>query len=217
MAATQLGFTNRGATKILEVYTGAGTYKIALCKKQNEKNINNAVAVDKGGGKVGIPVTAHGYTAGEAVKILTTINYDGYYIVQSETTVNEVVIVATYAAETFTGSETIHEAPGPDTNILTDLTEITAGNGYTAGGKTISGFDTLTEDDAVDEGRIQCADVVWTASGGSIPDSGDGIRYAVMLDSSGNVINAWDFEADITISAGQQFTFEDAELILAPE
>jgi hypothetical protein len=217
MAATLLGFTNRGAAKILEVYTGAGTYKMALCAKQNQKTINAGPAVNKGGGKVGVPVTAHGYSTGNGVKIIGTTNYDGYWIVDATSSTNEVVIVVTYVAETFTGSQTIHRAPGPDTNVLTDLIQIAAGNGYTAGGQTISAFDTLTEDDTVDQGRIQCADVVWTASGGAIPSSGDGIRYAVMLDSSNNVICAWDFEADITISAGQQFTIEDAELIGEPQ
>lgn len=217
MPATLLGFTNRGVTKILEVYTGAGTYKLALCAKKSQKNLNAAAAVNKGSGKVGIPCTAHGYAIDSAVKIIGTINYNGYFIVQTETTANEIVIIDTYVAETFSGSETVHQAPGPDTNVLTDLVEITAGNGYTAGGQTISAFDNLTEDDSADQGSIQLADVTWTASGGSIPFSGDGIRYPVMVDASGNVICAWDLDADVTISNGQQFKIEDAELIGEPE
>ena len=224
-----LGFSNRGLFRMLEQalpnLNQAANYNLVLCAKQNENNIDNAAAVDKGAGKVGIPVTAHGYTAGEAVKILGTINYSysesvrsGWYIVQSETTVNEVVIIAIYVAETFSGSETIHEAPGPDTNILTDLTEITAGNGYTAGGETVArnlttGFDSLTEDDANDQGTIQLQDVTWTASGGTIPLSGDGARYPVLIDDSNNVICSWDLNTDVTVSSGQNLVIRNAEFV----
>lgn len=74
----------------------------------NEHNIDNAAAVDKGSGKVGIPVTAHGYSTGEAVRIIGSTNYDGDYIVDTDSSTNEVVILTTYVAETFVGTETIH-------------------------------------------------------------------------------------------------------------
>lgn len=74
----------------------------------NEHNIDNAAAVDKGGGKVGIPVTAHGYLTGEAVRIIGSTNYDGDYSVDGDSSTDEVVILATYIAETFAGTETIH-------------------------------------------------------------------------------------------------------------
>ena len=74
----------------------------------NEHNIDSAAAVDKGGGKVGIPVSAHGYSTGEAVIIIGTTNYDDNYVVDADSSTNEVVVVATYAAETFAGTETIH-------------------------------------------------------------------------------------------------------------
>ncbi len=217
-----LGFSNRGLFRMLEQalpnLNQAANYSLVLCAKQNENNINNAAAVDKGSGKVGIPVTTHGYTAGEAVKILSTINYDGYYIVQSGTTANEVVIVATYAAETFAGTETIHEAPGEKTNILTDLTEIAAGNGYTAGGQEVernisAGFDSLTEDDSGNQAKIRLQDRAWTAGGGSMPSSGDGARYPVLIDDSDNVICFWDLETDVTVSAGQSLVIQNAEFV----
>jgi hypothetical protein len=215
-------FTNRGTTYIISEYFSANnvpaSFKLALCAKQNENNIDNAAAVDKGGGKVGIPVTTHGYSTGEGVKIIDTTNYDGYYIVDSTSTANEVVIVATYVAETFAGTEYIHEAPGPDINVLTDLTEIAAGNGYTAGGaavarNTTTGFDSLTEDDTNDLGSIQLQDVTWTASGGSIPSSGNGARYVVLVDDSANVICFWDLDSDVTVTSGQQLTIQDGEIV----
>ena len=65
--------------------------------------INNAAAVDKGGGKVGIPVTSQPFATGESVTIANTTNYNGTYLVDATSSANEVVITATYAAETFDG------------------------------------------------------------------------------------------------------------------
>src|SRR3990172_125690 len=67
-------------------------------------------------------------------------------------------------------------APTVDTNTLGELTEIAAGNGYTTGGYQLTlnttDFDTLIEDDTLDRALVQIKNVVWTASGGSIPPSG---------------------------------------------
>ena len=67
---------------------------------------------------------------------------------------------------------TVANVPDPDTNVLSDLTEIAAGNGYVAGGYQLTpgvvDFDVLTEDDVNDRAFIQIKDVVWTAVGGPI-------------------------------------------------
>ena len=68
--------------------------------------IDNAAAVDKGSGLVGIPVTGHAFTANFQVTIASTTNYNGSFTVISQTT-NEVVITATFVSETFGGTETI--------------------------------------------------------------------------------------------------------------
>lgn len=65
--------------------------------------IDNAAAVDKGGGKVGIPVTGKPFTDNEWIQIQGTINYNGNYQVDPDSSTDEVVIVATYVAETFDG------------------------------------------------------------------------------------------------------------------
>jgi hypothetical protein len=65
--------------------------------------INNAAAVNKGGGKVGIPVTSQPFATGESVTIANTTNYNGTYTVDATSSANEVVITKTYAAETFDG------------------------------------------------------------------------------------------------------------------
>jgi hypothetical protein len=67
--------------------------------------LDNAAAVDKGSGLVGIPITAHTFSANDTTTIAGTTNYDGTYTIVSETA-NEIVITATYVSETFAGTET---------------------------------------------------------------------------------------------------------------
>jgi hypothetical protein len=114
-------------------------------------------------------------------------------------------------------------APTQDTNLVSDLTEITAGNGYTTGGYSLTpgatDFDVLNEDDTNDRGDIQVKDVVWTASGGAIPSAGGGARYAVITDDNGTVANReiyayWDLSSDRSVSDGQTLTLQDLELRL---
>ena len=85
----------------------------------------------------------------------------------------------------------VTDTPDEDTNTMSDLTEIAAGNGYTSGGYQLTpgetDFDTYTEDDDNDKALVQVKDVVWTASGGTIPDSGDGALYAVLTDDHATV------------------------------
>ena len=66
--------------------------------------INNAAAVDKGGGLVGIPLTAQPFATGEILTISGTVNYNGVaYAVDATSSANEVVITAAYVAKTFDG------------------------------------------------------------------------------------------------------------------
>src|SRR5512145_241128 len=92
-------------------------------------------------------------------------------------------------------------APGADTDLKSELTEVAAGNGYTAGGinvaRNATDFDVLTEDDTNDRALIQIKDLVWTASGGNLPGSGNGARYAILTDQfatvgSREVLAYWD-------------------------
>jgi len=70
-----------------------------------EYNLNVATAVDKGGGLVGIAITANTFSVGDITAIAGTTNYDATYIIVSQT-VNEIVVAATYVAESFGGTET---------------------------------------------------------------------------------------------------------------
>lgn len=112
-------------------------------------------------------------------------------------------------------------APGPDTNTFSELTEIAAGNGYTSGGIQLTpgatDFDTWTEDDANDRALVQLKDLTWTASGGPIPSSGSGARYAILTDDNVTIANRevlayWDLSSDRSVADGQPLTLQDCEL-----
>ena len=108
--------------------------------------------------------------------------------------------------------------PTADTNTFGQLTEISSGNGYTSGGYQLSrnttDFDTLTEDDSNDRADLYIKDVTYTGSGGNLPGSGNGARWAVLLDDNGTVANRevwawWDLGSDRTVSDGQDLTLQD--------
>lgn len=112
-------------------------------------------------------------------------------------------------------------APIHSINTLNELTEITTGAGYTAGGfelTAVSGdFDNLTENDAGSAAYVQIKDVSWTAAGGSIPSAGDGARYAVLTDDnatlgSREIYAYWDLSSPRQVSDGQTLTLQDCEL-----
>ncbi len=114
--------------------------------------------------------------------------------------------------------------PTADTDLFSELTEIVAGNGYTAGGVNIArsavGFDTLTEDDANDLAFIQLLNVQFTASGGTIPASGGGASYAILTDDNGTqadreVLMFWDLAAARSIGNGANLNLNDLELAAA--
>ncbi len=115
---------------------------------------------------------------------------------------------------------TASSTPSPDTDTLSQLSEIAAGNGYSSGGFQLTpnntDFDVSGEDDANDYGFIQIKDVSWTASGGSLPAAGNGARYAVLTDynatvGSRQVVAFWDLTSDRQVSDGQTITLQDLE------
>ena len=114
-------------------------------------------------------------------------------------------------------------APTAVINTFGELTEIADTQGYTTGGYELNlnetDFDTLTEDDISGQGFVQVKDVVWTATGGNLPESGDGARYAVLLDDNITVADRlvlayWDLTADRTVSDGQTLTLQNLEIDL---
>ena len=90
-------------------------------------------------------------------------------------------------------------------SIKTDLTEIGAGNGYTAGGDDVQ--NTYSETGGV--GTMAGVDVVWTASGGTIGPFQYVVHYndtpASPLDP---LINWWDHGSAVTLNDGETFTVD---------
>jgi hypothetical protein len=113
--------------------------------------------------------------------------------------------------------------PTVDTNTFSELTEIAAGNGYTAGGisltKNTTDFDTLTEDDTGDKALVQLKDIAWTAVTANLPASGNGARWAILTDDNATqgsrlVLAWWDLVSDRSVSVGQPLTLQNCELDL---
>lgn len=88
--------------------------------------------------------------------------------------------------------------------------EISAGNGYTAGGADTA--NTFSESPA-GTGTLVGTDVTWTASGGSIGP----FRYVVLYDDSSatkHLIGWWDYGSSISLSSGESFTVDFGASIL---
>lgn len=107
------------------------------------------------------------------------------------------------------GSDTLkvlltNSAPSAANAQKSDLTEISAGNGYSAGGSA-----TTVSSSAQTSGtyKLVCGDVTFTAAGGSIGP----FRYAVLYDDTATndeLIGWWDYGASTTLASGESFTVD---------
>lgn len=90
--------------------------------------------------------------------------------------------------------------------VKADLTEISAGNGYSAGGTQASQSASSQTSGTY---KLVLADVVFTASGGSIGP----FRYAVLYNDTPSspadpLIGWWDYGSSITVLSGETFTWD---------
>jgi hypothetical protein len=107
--------------------------------------------------------------------------------------------------------------PTADTNTKSELTEVANGNGYTTGGISLTRNGTnfpVVENDTNDRGDIDIPNQVWTASGGTLPASGSGARWAILTDDnatqgSREVWYWWDLTSDRAVSDAQTLTLVD--------
>lgn len=108
------------------------------------------------------------------------------------------------------GSDTLkvmltNTAPVATNSVKADLTEISAGNGYTAGGNTASVTSSAQTSGTY---KLVLGDpATWTASGGSIGP----FRYAVLYNDTATnkeLIGWWDYGSSITLAAGESFAVD---------
>ena len=93
-------------------------------------------------------------------------------------------------------------APVATNDIFTDITDLAAGNGYTAGGTALTNPAGTISTATVTLAADQC---VFTASGGSIAQ----FRYAVLYDSTATyLIGWWDYGAEVNLTVGSTFTIQ---------
>lgn len=91
-------------------------------------------------------------------------------------------------------------------SYVADLAEISAGNGYTAGGEDTQNAATTSSGTITVVGT----DIVWTASGGTIGP----FQYAVIYNdtptspSADPLIGWWDYGGAVTLQDGETFTLD---------
>lgn len=92
-------------------------------------------------------------------------------------------------------------APSVANAVLADITQISAGNGYSSGGATVAA---TAYSQTAGVGKLTGTDVTFTATGGSIAT----FRYIMLYDStaSGGVLMFYvDIGAETTITVGNSF------------
>lgn len=107
------------------------------------------------------------------------------------------------------GSDTLrvmlcNTAPVAGNSVKGNLTEISSGNGYTAGGTAATISSSAQTSGTY---KLVLADVVFTASGGSIGP----FRYAVLYDDTAatdELIGFWDYGSSITLASTETFTVD---------
>lgn len=95
-------------------------------------------------------------------------------------------------------------APVNTNTVKADITEISAGNGYTAGGTAAS---ITSSSQSAGTYKLVLGDVVFTASGGSIGP----FRYAVLYNDTATndeLIGWWDYGSGVTLLTGETFTVD---------
>src|SRR5262245_15690546 len=95
-------------------------------------------------------------------------------------------------------------APSATNAVKTDITEITAGNGYTAGGAQAT---QVSSAQTAGTYKLVLNDVTFTASGGPLAT----FRYAVLYNdtaASDELIGFWDYGTTLSITNGNSFTVD---------
>lgn len=109
------------------------------------------------------------------------------------------------------GSDTLkvmltNSAPSASNTVKANISEISAGNGYTAGGESVTISSSAQTSGTY---KLVLADVVWTASGGSIGP----FRYVVLYNDTPTspadpLIAWWDYGSSVTLADTETFTVD---------
>jgi hypothetical protein len=95
-------------------------------------------------------------------------------------------------------------APVATNAVKTDIAEIAAGNGYSAGGATAA---LVSSSQSGGTYTLKLSNAIFNASGGSIGP----FRYCVLYNSvpaSGNLIGWYDYGTNLTVTAGNSFAVQ---------
>jgi hypothetical protein len=96
-----------------------------------------------------------------------------------------------------------NSAPTSANTQLSDITQISNGNGYTTGGAAAA---SNAYAQSSGTGKLTANDVVFTASGSMGP-----FRYAVLYNDTATndeLIGFWDYGSSITLASGETFTVD---------
>jgi len=98
-----------------------------------------------------------------------------------------------------------NEQPLVTDTVKADMVEISAGNGYTAGGEDVQNDYTETGG----TGTCTGVDITWTAAGGTIGP----FRFCVLYNDTATsptdpLVAWWDYGSQITLQSGEQFKFD---------
>jgi|SRR6185312_8967478 len=94
-------------------------------------------------------------------------------------------------------------APTASSAVKADITEIAAGNGYTAGGASLT-LTSSSQSGGTYKYIATAGSPTWTSSGAFAT-----FRYVVLYNStaaSGNLVGYWDFGSAVTLASGNTFT-----------
>jgi len=93
--------------------------------------------------------------------------------------------------------------------VKTDIAEITAQNGYSAGGEDITNTWSVSNG----TGQLAGADITWTSTGAGFGP----FRYAILYNdtaASDNLIGYWDFGKSVSCANGEEFILNVGTLVL---
>ena len=115
-----------------------------------------------------------------------------------------------YSADTLKVCLTL-TAPVNTNTVFANLTEISAGDGYTATGDTTA---ITTNSQTTGTYTLACTDNVWTATAGTFAN----FRYVTLYNDTPTVpadplIGFWDYGSTVDLGAGETFTWDQTTIL----